>query len=126
MLVVSQARKALIVEHPAGPPASLTQLLTQLEPGIDLVLVEGYADQPCARVLIHRQGWPLPEPFAQASVLALLSDAQPLPQLGYAPSLALGDIPSLEQTDRGRFYLHPHPQGELHCGGHPCGPDHGL
>ncbi len=97
VLVVSQARKALIVEHPAGPPASLTQLLTQLEPGIDLVLVEGYADQPCARVLIHRQGWPLPEPFAQASVLALLSDAQPLPQLGYAPSLALGDIPSLEQ-----------------------------
>ena len=77
VLVVSQARWALLHELPAAPPPPLLTLLARLTP-VDLVLVEGFKTGPVAKLEVHRPGlgkpplWPdHPDIIAVASDTAL-------------------------------------------------------
>ena len=91
VLLVSDARSALLVEHRAGPPA-LADLLARLPP-CDLVLVEGWKREPIAKLEVHRAvtGKPWLYPY-DSCVRAVAADMDPP---GNILRIDLNDIPQL-------------------------------
>lgn len=54
-LLAGPRRSILTQEYPAGNEPSLQQSLAQLhKPGLDLILVEGFRDEPFTKLEIHR------------------------------------------------------------------------
>ena len=76
VLLASDHRTALLIEHHDAPPA-LDSLLAQLPP-CDLVLVEGYKREPIPRLEVHRaetaKPWLFPD---DPHILAAASDEAP-------------------------------------------------
>ena len=91
VLLASDHRTALLVEHRDTPPA-LDALLDQLPP-CDLVLVEGYKREPIPKLEVHRSETARPWLFpGDANILAVASDVAP-PD-GF-PRIDLDAIPQL-------------------------------
>ena len=93
VLLASDARTALLVEHRSAPPA-FTALLERL-PACDLVLVEGWKREPIPRLEVHRAAtgkpWLFPDdPY----VRAVASDIAPP---GGIPHIDLDAIPQLTE-----------------------------
>ena len=80
VLLASDHRTALLIEHRAAPPA-LDDLLAQLPP-CDLVLVEGYKREAVPKLEVHRdettKPWLYPE---DPNILAVASDVDPHPPI---------------------------------------------
>jgi molybdopterin-guanine dinucleotide biosynthesis protein B len=76
VLLASDHRTALLIEHRDAPPA-LDALLAQLPP-CDLVLVEGYKREAIPRLEVHRaetgKPWLFPD---DPNILAVASDVDP-------------------------------------------------
>jgi molybdopterin-guanine dinucleotide biosynthesis protein B len=76
VLLASDHRTALLIEHRDAPPA-LDSLLAQLPP-CDLVLVEGYKREAIPKLEVHRaetaRPWLFPD---DAHILAVASDVDP-------------------------------------------------
>ncbi|WP_417283357.1 molybdopterin-guanine dinucleotide biosynthesis protein B [Comamonas sp.] len=98
VLLASDQRLALMREYPQPMELSVQQMLAQLDPAVDWVLVEGFkhGDLPRIEVWRHQQdrldsGKPLQPLYAQdAQVLAVATDAAAdLPQLPMQPVLDL-------------------------------------
>jgi len=91
VLLVSDVRSALLMEHRAASP-TFAEMLARLPP-CDLVLVEGWKREPIAKLEVHRAAtgkpWLFPDdPY----VRAVASDCDPP---GDMPRLDLNDIPKL-------------------------------
>lgn len=74
VIMACDERWALMTETPATP-ADLYYLSAQFDPKLtDLILVEGFKEEPIDKILLHRREMtkPLPEPDSQ--VLALSTD----------------------------------------------------
>ena len=93
VLVVSDARWALMHELRGAPEPSLTELLGKLSE-CDFVIVEGFKREPIPKVEIWRAevGKPLLHPEDPAIVLMASDD--PCPQ-ARVPILPLSDLPAL-------------------------------
>ncbi len=82
VLLAAGGRWALFAEPPESP--AFTDLLGRLDAGLDLVLVEGFGDEPLPRIRLYRQGvgpvpsWDDPRLIAVASDIPL---AAPVPRL---------------------------------------------
>lgn len=94
VLLASDHRTALLIEHRAMPPA-LGDLLRQLPP-CDLVLVEGYKREPLPKLEVHRaetgRPWLFPD---DPHILAAASDAPPpggFPRIDLDAILQLADF----------------------------------
>ena len=76
VLLASDNRTALLIEHRGAPPA-LDDLLVQVPP-CDLVLVEGYKREPIPKLEVHRhqttKPWLYPD---DPNILAVASDVDP-------------------------------------------------
>lgn len=87
-LVGSDARWALIQEHPEGDGLSLEAMIARLDPaGLDLILVEGFKPEPIPKIEVHRPslGKPLVS-LGDPDFIAIATDApeavdSPLPLL---------------------------------------------
>mgnify|MGYP000893592352 CR=1 FL=1 len=76
VLLASDARSTLLVEHRNGPPA-FADLLARLPP-CDLVLVEGWKREPIPKLEVHRAATGKPWLFPDDPlVLAVASDTAP-------------------------------------------------
>jgi len=53
VMISSQQRWALMHEHRGAPEATLAELVRHMSP-VDLLLVEGFKDQPHAKLEVHR------------------------------------------------------------------------
>ncbi len=82
VLLAAGGRWALFAEPPEPPP--FADLLQRLDPSLDLVLVEGFGDEPLPRIRLYRRGvGPMPE-WADPGLVAVASDvplAAPVPRL---------------------------------------------
>ncbi|HQT00805.1 MAG: molybdopterin-guanine dinucleotide biosynthesis protein B [Hydrogenophilales bacterium 16-64-46] len=91
VLLVSDARSALLVEHRAEPPV-LAELLARLPP-CDLVLVEGWKREPIAKLEVHRAATGKPWLYPDDScVRAVAADIDPP---GKILRIDLNNIPQL-------------------------------
>ena len=91
VLLVSDARSALLVEHRAAPP-EFAELLASLPP-CDLVLVEGWKREPIAKLEVHRAATGKPWLFlTDPYVRAVAADTDPP---GNILRIDLNDIPQL-------------------------------
>ena len=91
VLLASDHRTALLVEHRDTPP-SLDALLNQLPP-CDLVLVEGYQREAIPKLEVHRSETARPWLFPDdTNILAVASDVAPP---GDFPRIDLDAIPQL-------------------------------
>jgi molybdopterin-guanine dinucleotide biosynthesis protein B len=90
VLVSSARRWALMHEHRGAPEARLDELIARMTP-VDLLLIEGYKDQPHAKLEVHRPA--LGKPLLcreDPHIVAVASDA-PLGEGVAVPTLALDD-----------------------------------
>ncbi|QFI54144.1 bifunctional molybdopterin-guanine dinucleotide biosynthesis adaptor protein MobB/molybdopterin molybdotransferase MoeA [Aeromonas simiae] len=93
VLIASARRHAHLTETPNGEPV-LAELLAKLDrTTLDLILVEGFKQDPIPKIALHRAalGKPLPE-VRQQDLLAVASDA---PLELAVPLLPLNDIPAI-------------------------------
>lgn len=91
LLIASQQRTALIIEHPqAEAEPRLDTLLMQFDCAqLDLILVEGFHHWPFAKIELHRPSLGKPLMFPQDNhIVAIASDA-PLPTQPHIPLLNL-------------------------------------
>lgn len=97
VLVSSSRRWALMHELRGKPEPSFDEQLQHLSP-CDLVLVEGYKQDPIARIEVHRRGGdrPLLHP-GDPQVIAVATD-EPLPT--HLPQFGLDDAPAIAQFIR--------------------------
>lgn len=73
VIMACDQRWALMTETPQ--PVSLAYLSTQFDPQLtDLILVEGFKQEPIAKILLHRQGMTKPLPEIDENVIALATD----------------------------------------------------
>lgn len=73
VIMACDQRWALMTETPQ--PVSLTYLSAQFDPQLtDLILVEGFKQEPIAKILLHRQGMTKPLPEIDENVIALATD----------------------------------------------------
>ena len=73
VIMACDKRWAMMTETPT--PVSLHYLATQFDPTLtDLVLVEGFKQEPIPKILLHRQGISKPLPEIDENVLALATD----------------------------------------------------
>lgn len=83
VMMVCDQRWALLNETPS--PVSLDYLRHQFDPYLtDLVLVEGFKQEPIAKIMLHRQGMAKPLPELDENVIALATDYEiesPIPRL---------------------------------------------
>ena len=90
MLVASARRTVLMINHPSAPP--LDRLLGNFEAArLDLVLVEGFKNNPISKIELHRPrlGHPL-LCTTDPNIIAVVSDA-PLTPRPTVPLLDLND-----------------------------------
>lgn len=74
VIMACDTRWALMTETPAAP-VSLTYLATQFDPALtDLILVEGFKQEPIPKILLHRQSMAKPFPELDQDVLAVATD----------------------------------------------------
>ncbi len=90
VLLVAGARWALFAEADAPPP--LAQLLSRLSPELDLILVEGFGNEPLPRIRVHRHGVGGPPELDDPWLIAVVSD-RPLP--APCPVLPLDDVDAI-------------------------------
>lgn len=92
LLLASEHQSALIVEHSQPREPQLAELVTQLaDDELDLVLVEGFRDQPLPKIEVYR-GQPQPRYPYDPWVIAVASDralASELPQFDVAAPVAV-------------------------------------
>ena len=95
VLVTSDRRWALMHELRDNPPPTLPELLTKMIP-VDIVLVEGFRQDPHPKLEVHRTnlGKPLLAPTDQ-SVVAIAAD-KPLAGVGL-PQFAIHDIDAITE-----------------------------
>lgn len=102
VLLASDQRSALLIEHRDAPPA-LTGLLAQL-PACDLVLIEGWKREPIPKLEVHRAATGKPWLCADdPHVLAVAADSaapRPLPHFDLD---AIESITDFIQTHADRF-----------------------
>lgn len=73
VILANNERWAMMTETPK--PASLEYLARQFDCTLtDLVLVEGFKQEPIPKILLHRQGMTKPLPEIDENVLALATD----------------------------------------------------
>lgn len=73
VIMACAERWALMTETPQA--VSLPYLAQQFDPKLtDLILVEGFKDEPIPKILLHRQGMTKPLPEIDGNVLALVTD----------------------------------------------------
>lgn len=73
VIMACDQRWALMTETPQ--PVSLAYLSAQFDPQLtDLILVEGFKQEPIAKILLHRQGMTKPLPEIDENVIALATD----------------------------------------------------
>lgn len=73
VILANNERWAMMTEAPK--PASLEYLAQQFDRTLtDLVLVEGFKQEPIPKILLHRQGMTKPLPEIDENVLALATD----------------------------------------------------
>ena len=74
VIMACDNRWALMTETPCEP-VSLHYLAEQFDPNLtDLILVEGFKQEPIAKILLHRQGMTKPLPELDENVLAVATD----------------------------------------------------
>lgn len=113
VIVASARRWAHIRETPAGPEATLDELLAHLSPDVDLVLVEGFKRGAHAKLEIRRAGQTEPLlAVTDQSVCAIVCDG-PLPGAP-VPVLPRHDVEGIAAFVLGRVGLPaaPPPQGD--------------
>jgi len=98
VLLAAGRRWALFAEPPTPP--SFTDLLTRLDPTLDLVLVEGFGDEPLPRIRLHRRGIGPPPAWNDPRLIAVASD---VPLAAPCPCLDLNDPDAIA-----RFILEHH------------------
>lgn len=94
VLVASQQRWALITETPARQEPDLAYLASRMDAAsLDLILVEGFKDEPIAKIMLYREaaGKPFPQEL-DSYVIALACDK---PRLLSVPCLSLDDAESI-------------------------------
>jgi molybdopterin-guanine dinucleotide biosynthesis protein B len=74
VILANDAQFALFHEYRAAPAEGLDALLRRLAP-VDLVLVEGFKDDPFPKLEVHRPALGKPPLWPQTAVLAVASDA---------------------------------------------------
>lgn len=103
VIVSSANRWALMHEHRGAPEATLEELIRHMTP-VDLLLVEGFKDQPHPKLEVHRPA--LGKPLLcrdDPHIVAVASDA---PVAGLAvPLLALDDVPAIASFILAHFRL---------------------
>lgn len=73
VIMACAERWALMTETPQA--VSLPYLAQQFDPKLtDLILVEGFKDEPIPKILLHRQGMTKPLPEIDGNVVALVTD----------------------------------------------------
>lgn len=73
VMITCDQRWALMTE--TSSPAELIYLAKQFDPNVvDLILVEGFKQEPIAKILLHRQGLDKPLPELDQYVIALATD----------------------------------------------------
>ncbi|OOF69845.1 molybdopterin-guanine dinucleotide biosynthesis protein B [Rodentibacter caecimuris] len=91
VMIVSEQRWALMSETPS--PVSLDYLRHQFDPNLtDLVLVEGFKQEPITKILLHRQGMLKSLPELDENVIALATDYECQTSV---PRLDLNNIPQI-------------------------------
>lgn len=102
VLLASDARSALLVEHRDAPPA-FAALLERLPP-CDLVLVEGWKREPIPRLEVHRAAagrpWLFPD---DPRVLAVASDVDPPGEIPRIDLDAISQLTDFILTHADRF-----------------------
>lgn len=102
VLLASDARSALLVEHRDAPPA-FAALLERLPP-CDLVLVEGWKREPIPRLEVHRgaagRPWLFPD---DPCVLAVASDVDPPGEIPRIDLDAISQLTDFILTHADRF-----------------------
>jgi len=74
VIMACDNRWALMTETPQQP-VSLSYLATQFDPTLtDLILVEGFKQEPIPKILLHRQDMAKPFPELDENVLAVATD----------------------------------------------------
>ena len=97
VIMACDQRWALMTETPQ--PVSLAYLSAQFDPRLtDLILVEGFKQEPIAKILLYRQGMTKPLPEIDENVIALATD---YPLESSVPVLDINQIAQI--TD---FILH--------------------
>ncbi|KGQ38712.1 molybdopterin-guanine dinucleotide biosynthesis protein B [Gallibacterium anatis] len=87
VIMTCDQRWALMTETPAL--VSLDYLAAQFDPqSVDLILVEGFKQEPIAKILLHRQQLEKPLPEIDTYTIALALD--------YRLSLSATDVPQLD------------------------------
>lgn len=95
VLISSRQRRVHFTETPDGNEADLNTLLDELAPA-DLVLVEGFKNDPIPKIEIRRQGMEHPPLYeSRPHIIAVATDHPladcPLPQLDLNDPLAITD-----------------------------------
>lgn len=97
ILISSGHRRVLIQEKPAGGDPQLIEELALLDQdGLDLILVEGFRDEPIPKLEVHRAALDRGFRFADdPAVLAVASDSPPPAGARPLPFLGLDDVDSV-------------------------------
>lgn len=105
VMLACEERWALMTETPSQP-VNLTYLAQQFDRTLtDLVLVEGFKQEPIKKIFLHRHNLNKPFPILDENVIAVATD---YPLSLSLPHFNLNDIASLAQ-----FILTCHKQGQL-------------
>lgn len=92
MLVASSRRQTLIIELDEEKNPKLSELLSGLPQGLDLILVEGFKHAAFPKIELHRPGLGHPLLFPEDSnVIAIATDA-PLGRETMLPVMGLNDV----------------------------------
>ena len=94
-IVASEQRCALMTETPEKPEVALTRLVSRMDASKqDLVLVEGFKDEPVPKILLFRQnsGHRVEELVIDEHTIAVASDVSIATSL---PLLDLNDVPQI-------------------------------
>src|SRR5260221_11264242 len=102
--MISSARRwALMHEHRGAPEATLQELVRHMSP-VDLLLVEGFKDQPHAKLEVHRPA--LGKPLLCRGDPHIVAVASDTPITGVAvPVLALDDVAAIARFILAHFRL---------------------
>jgi len=117
VVVASSQRLALMREFERETPLSVHQLIAELDPAADWVLVEGLRNADLPKIEIWRAGQDRPPLYPDDPRVAALVTADPLPHATGLPVFAPGDIAAigawlLEQGERFQYL----PQRRYPCG----------
>ncbi|EIJ68566.1 molybdopterin-guanine dinucleotide biosynthesis protein MobB [Pasteurella bettyae] len=94
VIITCDERWAIMTETPQQP-ATLDYLAKQFDPAqLDLILVEGFKQEPIAKILLHRQNMEKPLPSLDEYVIATATD---YPLHTFVPHLDINNIVQIAQ-----------------------------